>query len=126
MLSQSLCTQSSPCVRNYASVLFVLHILLFNGWRLPLLVACVDKMDVGSVAVPIEKTQSVFPFEKLDTHLKHMVMTFLDISIDFFLYVPSTASEHNSDDNEGAPRESGCVNGQRAMERGDRARLLPE
>lgn len=111
--------QSSPCARNYASVLFVLHILLFNGWRVPLLVVCVRKMDASSVAVPIEKTQSVFPFEKLDMHLKHMVMTFLDISIHFFLSIPSTTSEHNSNDNEGAPGESECVNGQRAMERGD-------
>ena len=102
--------QSSLCARNHASMLFVLHIL-FNGWQVPLLVVRVRKMDVGSVAVPIEKTKSVFPFEKLDTHLKHMVMTFLDISAYYFWSSSSTASEHNSDDNEGAPGESERVNG---------------
>ena len=47
---------------------------------MPLLVVGVRGMDSNSVVVSIEKSQSVFPFEKLDTHLNHMVMTFLVIS----------------------------------------------
>ena len=70
-----------------------------------LLVAGVHGMDVNSVVVPMEKGQSVFPFEKLDTHLKHLVMTFLDISDDLFQMDSSTASEHNPDHNEGTAGE---------------------
>lgn len=111
--------QSFLCARNNASGLFVLHIIVVNGWRVPLLVAGVCGMDTNSVVVSIEKGQSVFPFEKLDTHLKHLVMTFLDISNLFVHTASSTTSEHNSDYNEGASGDPERVAGQCVVERGN-------
>ena len=110
--------QSFLCARNYASGLFVLHIIVVNAWRVPL-AAGVRRMDMNSVVVSIEKGQGVFPFEKLDTHLKHLVMTFLDISNLFALTASSTASEHNPDDHEGASGEPAGVDGQCVVEGGD-------
>lgn len=37
-------------------------------------------MESSSVTIPVLRHPEVFPLEKLDTHIKHSIMLFLDIS----------------------------------------------